>query len=70
MTPKNKAIELYEKLYFIIPSHLANNKQHLTAKGCALICVDEILEYIKDDTITSKQDIRYWSMVSEEIIKI
>jgi hypothetical protein len=67
MTPKEKAKELestyWHKLYQIqsrvTPIELAEQ-----AKECALICVDEVLEF--DDRI----DVKYWKEVKQEINKL
>ena len=67
MTAKEKAKELesmhWHKLYEIqsriIPTELAEQ-----AKQCALICVDEILEF--HDRI----DVKYWNEVKQEINKL
>jgi len=55
MTPKEKAKELVDKFYEILPYWV--NEQD--AKQCALIAVDEILK----DTI----NIYYWQEVKTEI---
>jgi hypothetical protein len=69
MTPKEKAIELYNK--FLNPSgdtYLYGMLEHESAKECALIAVDEIL-----DVITSIYDYDfeklnpYWEEVKQEI---
>ena len=57
MAAKEKAIELYEKMWDVY--------QHdPVAKECALICVDEILEF--HDRI----DVKYWNEVKQEIINL
>ena len=57
MTAKEKAIELYNKFQFmwILKED---------SKQCALICVDEILEF--HDRI----DVKYWNEVKQEIINL
>ena len=57
MTAKEKAIELYNKFQFmwILKED---------SKQCALICVDEILEF--HDRI----DVKYWTEVKQEINKL
>lgn len=52
MYAKEKAVELYEKFYYATPSILADKKQDLTAKKCALICVDEMLNAIDEDILS------------------
>jgi len=67
MTPKEKAIELYEKFYYITPSVLADKKQDFTAKGCALAAVDEIIS----ETYRYFSDRKsYWQQVRQEIAKL
>ena len=70
MTPKEKAIELYNKMYetgFKPKSVLIRTEQ---SKECALIAVDEILNSnpnypeFKENEGTS---IRYWEVVKQEI---
>ena len=57
MTPKEKAIELSDKMFngfqFTIDDY--------TAKQCAIIAVDEILNILPFDSL------RYWSEVRTEI---
>lgn len=70
MTPKEKAIELYEKFYYQLPSNLSDETQDCVAQECALIAVDEIDDsypyYLNDDN-----DIRdYWIAVKQEIEKL
>ena len=43
MTPKEKAIELYEKFYYKIPTLLDDKTLDCLAQECALIAVDEII---------------------------
>ena len=71
MTPKEKAEELYNK--FLNPSgdtYLYGMLEHESAKECALIAVDEILNAnpnypeFKENEGTS---IRYWEVVKQEI---
>ena len=61
MTAKEKAIDLVNKFQWkwdIARMSLVNSKQ------CALICVDEILEF--HDRI----DVKYWNEVKQEINKL
>jgi hypothetical protein len=62
MSPKEKAIELVEKMF----SLSTNNA--FPAKQCALIAVDEIFKTFNKYTI-SKQ-IEYWEQVKIEINKL
>jgi len=61
MTPKEKAIELYNKMYdFSIFDE--------SAKECALIAIDEILFALKYDmNEPTSASIRYWQEVKQEI---
>ena len=67
MTEKEKAKELeswyWHKLYQI-QSGITPTELTEQAKQCALICVDEILEF--HDRI----DVKYWKEVKKEINKI
>jgi hypothetical protein len=63
--PKEKAIELVEKYSYFEPN---------TAKKCALIAVDEIIQqwevidtYIADFGGKLNQSLKYWIQVKQEI---
>jgi hypothetical protein len=60
MTAKEKAIELVSKMCLLD----CRDENIIIAKQCALICVDEILEF--HDRI----DVKYWKEVKKEINKI
>jgi hypothetical protein len=60
MTPKEKAIQLYNKFYGI-PLYIK------TIKECCYIAVDEILESGKD---VDEFNDSYWLSVKEEINKL
>jgi hypothetical protein len=67
MTPKEKAIELYNK--FLNPSgdtYLYGMLEHESAKECALIAVDEILSLLW----SVKTDVEYFNKVKKEIKKL
>jgi hypothetical protein len=72
MTPREKADELYSKLFFALPSYADEGQQeHKAAKQCALIAVDEIIEEalgLDDNDYQSKFD--YWQEVKQEIEKL
>jgi hypothetical protein len=84
MTPKEKAIELYNK--FLNPSgdtYLYGMLEHESAKECALIAVDEILELketqeeyqIQYDNGEWSRELgyrysKYWQEVKQEIEKL
>lgn len=69
MTPKQKAQELYFKMYKID----AYNDYHLLAKQCSLIAVDLHLEELsKMKLIFSDRELhyKYWQEVRTEIEKL
>jgi hypothetical protein len=84
MTPKEKAEELYNKMYGETPiraiiSEIEKDKQ--CAKQCALIAVYEIIKvcpYISKNNCTSLEQVRaddiefseYWQEVKQEIEKL
>jgi len=67
MTPKEKAIELVDKIYFDIDFDLAGmpNTKIMVSKQCALIEIDEI---ISDNASVYSQ--KYWNEVKQEIKKL
>ena len=68
--PKQKANEIYEKIYWIkneAPIYFISRNQ---AKQCALICVDEILNAIKVGKTGVILDLEYWQEVRKEILNI
>jgi hypothetical protein len=69
MKPKEKAEELYKKMLFSYQGHI----DEYTAKQCALIAVDELLEATKkyDYTLGPKPSYNdYWLKVKYEIEKL
>jgi len=68
MTEKEKALELFNTYFknitlgFLVPN-LDVHKE--SAKSCALLCVDEIIEVIKDNCL--EYDDNYWENVKKEI---
>ena len=58
MTAKEKAKELVDRF------RIGDRNMKSKAKQCALICVDEILEF--HDRI----DVKYWKEVKQEINKL
>jgi hypothetical protein len=69
MEPKEKAIDLYNKFYNTSshPHHVETRQQ--IAKQCAMIAVDEIIEFMSP-MVHSKQAYDYWDEVKEEIKKL
>lgn len=66
MTPKEKAIELYEKYFYELPVS-SEEEYDEAAYTCAMICVNEILDILYDfnDINTSKYN--YWLDVRKEL---
>jgi hypothetical protein len=67
MTPKEKAKELFYKM-FKVKSTSGYPMYFDTAKQCALIAVDEILNYLKTDGFSIQ--INYYQEVKQEIEKL
>ena len=80
MTPKEKANELYEAFFYAIPSISDEGiTEHNTAKKCALIMVDEILDNncgsTTDFGVDAEDDELYmdeyfWMEVKQELVKL
>lgn len=72
MTPKEKAIELVEKIDELLTYLESKSK----AKDCALIAVEEIINIVpyedndKAKWISDEQTFRYWKEVKQEINKL
>ena len=63
MTPKEKAKELFDKMY-MVDDPMGNYPMCFdTAKQCALIAVDEIIHEVYDD-------LEWWKEVKQEIEKL
>jgi len=62
MTPKEKAIELYEKMLRV--------EYPLAAKHCALIAVDEVIEALHEHHWQNRNVIEYYKEVKQEIEKL
>ena len=76
MIPKEKAIELvenYAETIKPIEFGVILERDWKTAKQCALIAVDEIIEVINKYSIHSDcpedADLEYWQEVKQEILK-
>ena len=61
MSPKQKAEELVRKYYTFGLNNPAQSFSWYECKECALIAVDEILDYIQEE------DNWYWQDVKQEI---
>jgi hypothetical protein len=75
MTPKEKAKELVDKMYLVDDSMGNYPMCYETARQCALITVDEILNALSSDRISYGGEYRYeesdfWIYVKEEIKKL
>lgn len=63
MTPKEKAKEIIKKYSTHLPYYSEKDNKN-KSKQCALIAVDEILDYIQEE------DNWYWQDVKHEIEKL
>lgn len=72
MTPKDKAIELYNNYEQLGRDFTRGVSMKEFAKQCALIAVNEVIANIEPsvsmDVITAR--IKYWTEVKEEIEKL
>jgi hypothetical protein len=62
MTPNEKAVELVNKYLQVYDGRVPQ------AKKCALICIDEILEFGNQQGI--REPMMYWNSVKQEINKL
>ena len=79
MTPKEKAIELYNKFYMAIPSDEMGLSDE-ASRLCALIAVDELIKYHDEfmdvvryelpSNIVASIPYKYWDDVKQEIENI
>jgi len=69
MTSKEKAIEIYEKFYYQLPSSLMDKVKDCIAQECALISVNELIEeaYFTDGYYDRET---YWEEIKQEIEKL
>ena len=68
MTPKEKGLELYNKIYGQTPtrgSELEIKEDQEFAKQCALIAIDEIIKVAYWNNVKE-----YWQEVKQEIEKL
>ena len=74
MTPKEKARELVDKYLNFIVDDITDTKiiygqlNHKLAKQCALIAVDEILNFKTFLKSMPLEDINYWEEVEQELL--
>lgn len=66
MTPKEKAIEIYESYYYLMPRILSNKNKDITATFCAKKCVDEMLNVIS----TGSHNETFYKQVKIELTNI
>jgi len=74
MTPKEKAKELFDKMY-LVDDIMGNYPMCFdTAKKCALIAVDEIIKELEfaynGEVIIGHTHRLYWSQVKQEILEL
>ena len=68
MTPKDKAIELYNKYKFV---YIQNYTSKHEVKECALIAVDEIISIVEwYDVRHISNQLKFWNEVKNEIDKL
>jgi hypothetical protein len=70
MTPKEKAIQIYTKMYNEIYTSYGTD---FVAKQCAIIAVDEILNDYKNYLLhanTEYKGLMYWKEVKNELEKL
>lgn len=67
MTPKEKAISLYESFYPQVQWKMGQEDCKDRAKECCRIAVDEI---IKSGLLMFVEDEKYWEQVKQEIDKL
>jgi hypothetical protein len=72
MTPKEKAEELFEKYFNIIDNSHPLTDINISAKQCAFIAVDEIIEEVAESADDEVKFMRiiYWERVKREIEKL
>jgi hypothetical protein len=69
MTPKEKAIEIYERYYYSI-SDIPEYNLNERAIDCSLICVDEIIKSEPVYPMGWYSVINYWKEVRKELINL
>ena len=74
MTPEEKAKELVDRFINQMPKYLQGKLGRLTAIQSALICVDEIIEELREKVFMEFLDVSnlpkrtmYWQEVKQEI---
>ena len=64
MTPKEKAVEIYERYYYSI-SDIPEYNLHERAIDCSLICVDMVKGL--SNPCCQSDNLKYWGEVMEEL---
>ena len=76
MTAKQKAIELFDKFYFVNSEsvelitgeyEMLFSLHESDAKQCALIALDEIIEALKLNSYQNNEQLKYYLLVKQEI---
>ena len=80
MTPKEKALELFDKYWTLIAYKIEGSVGRLLIKQCALIAVDELIKYHDDlmdvvryelpSNIVAVIPYKYWEDVKKEIERL
>lgn len=70
MTPKEKAIELFNKFYYRLPSKMEDIDKILYSKQFSIIAVDEMTKYIPNIYHNDMYKEKYWKQVKKEIRKL
>ena len=72
MTPKEMAIELYNKYFYIIPSSIDNDFSDSFALKSALICINEIIKSnpMQLDYPIYYSNINFYKEVKKELINL
>jgi len=66
MTPKEKAVELFDKYNRFDFNTIVNSTQRNYAKQCALIAVDEIINSVDEEHVSDIFN-EFWNEVKQEI---
>lgn len=72
MTPKEKAKELVNKYFHVIPAQFNEWKiEYISAKKCAIIAINEIIDTLYEYHYDSASGAyEYWTEVKEELEKL
>lgn len=76
MTEKEKAVELYEKYYYLQSKQISEKGKHIRAIDCATIAVDELIEAFKNFSAQEHGRVHidyghgFWEGVKRELKKL